>query len=498
VTAVRIRSVEAKYRLPPSALGLRQRLDDALRLMLDDVLEGELARLGLPADGVLCVAAIHVPVRLSPGGPLLSVAEAWARAFAAALVDAVRGHSAGVVWYPSRRHALLDFAAGVASGKLAREWAWRQAVEYRGDPLTVPQAARLWCDARAADPPSVVPVLAALAEAGVLERWLPRVRSEQWAALAAVAAGWGGGRAIARADEPIIVDAAPGEWVAGEELIESPRAREREAVATMTARVAARSAILRAYLRAGVRSREREPAACVLAVLEVEPALRSAGEAFLQRVAEEVRARLPVPAAQERSARRGDVAARPRDIAPADVRRPEEPEPIADPRRRAWTEFGGLLFLVGLAGDVGVPARLLVRARESGRSVRWLLHRLAMRLVPADAADPAALAFAGLRPDVVPPSAETDQATPEEDDFLGGLAGEVAVALGERLGAVPEATGDLIGFVCRRPAEVVADPGWFEVRFPLDRVSTEIRRAGLDLDPGYVPWLGVVLKFVYG
>jgi hypothetical protein len=23
------------------------------------------------------------------------------------------------------------------------------------------------------------------------------------------------------------------------------------------------------------------------------------------------------------------------------------------------------------------------------------------------------------------------------------------------------------------------------------------RRAGLDLDPGYVPWLGVVVRFVY-
>jgi len=55
----------------------------------------------------------------------------------------------------------------------------------------------------------------------------------------------------------------------------------------------------------------------------------------------------------------------------------------------------------------------------------------------------------------------------------------------------------LIEFVCHRSAEIVADPGWIDVRFSLDEVATEIRRAGLDLDPGYVPWLGVVVRFIY-
>ena len=34
-------------------------------------------------------------------------------------------------------------------------------------------------------------------------------------------------------------------------------------------------------------------------------------------------------------------------------------------------------------------------------------------------------------------------------------------------------------------------------RSSLDDVSTDVRRVGLDRDPGYVPWLGVVVKFVY-
>jgi len=31
----------------------------------------------------------------------------------------------------------------------------------------------------------------------------------------------------------------------------------------------------------------------------------------------------------------------------------------------------------------------------------------------------------------------------------------------------------------------------------LNDVDTQIRRAGLDLDPGFVPWLGKVVKIRY-
>jgi hypothetical protein len=35
------------------------------------------------------------------------------------------------------------------------------------------------------------------------------------------------------------------------------------------------------------------------------------------------------------------------------------------------------------------------------------------------------------------------------------------------------------------------------VRLSLDDVSTDVRRAALDLDPGWIPWLGVVVRFAY-
>ena len=55
----------------------------------------------------------------------------------------------------------------------------------------------------------------------------------------------------------------------------------------------------------------------------------------------------------------------------------------------------------------------------------------------------------------------------------------------------------LLDEVCRRRARIVADPGWIEVIYSLNDVSTEYRRAALDLDPGYLPWLGIVVTFTY-
>jgi hypothetical protein len=53
-------------------------------------------------------------------------------------------------------------------------------------------------------------------------------------------------------------------------------------------------------------------------------------------------------------------------------------------------------------------------------------------------------------------------------------------------------------------ADVVRRWGWVswskthvEVWMPLNDIDLRIRRAGLDLDPGWVPWLGRVLRFYY-
>lgn len=49
----------------------------------------------------------------------------------------------------------------------------------------------------------------------------------------------------------------------------------------------------------------------------------------------------------------------------------------------------------------------------------------------------------------------------------------------------------------RRPARIALTPTHADVWFELNRVDLRIRRAGLDIDPGWVPWLGRVVTFHY-
>jgi len=171
-------------------------------------------------------------------------------------------------------------------------------------------------------------------------------------------------------------------------------------------------------------------------------------------------------------------------------------EPL-DLRTRAWTDWGGLLFLVNVARDVGLADRALDDPAVGGRPLAWVLERIAMTLVPANRDDAAVRAFAGL-----PPSREREIRT--DDDQPAGGAEQAALFamagwLAESALARLDRAGDDAALyeICARRAEIVADPGWIEARFSLDQVSIEMRRAGLDLDPGYVEWLGVVMKFAY-
>jgi len=164
-------------------------------------------------------------------------------------------------------------------------------------------------------------------------------------------------------------------------------------------------------------------------------------------------------------------------------------------RTEAPTALGGVLFLLHLVDALGLPAALAADGPLAARPLRWSLHALALALAGAAPDDPAALAFAGLPPDAPAPDRDAPPATAAERAALDAAAARVTAALGERLGRPDAETA--LARVCARRGAIVADPGWLELHLPLDDVDLDIRRAGLDLDPGFLPWIGAVVRFVY-
>ncbi len=549
-----IRNFRARYRLTARERDERPRLDDALHSALDEMLEGELMRLGFGEREEVCIRDVFAPVRLRPSATTGAMAREWARALAAAIKSAADGGRTGVVVrYASRFQALVDMCVGVARDELERVWAWRQVGLWSGGAnATRQEALNEAVAALFAEPQAIVPVLSTLAGDGTLARLAPRLTPEHWSALAEAALEAAGapfasdGSWNQSATQPSLRPATT-KFDQSDPLVVNLHASMKEA-----RRIVSASRIARSLAASWPQHARVERAVAVLVVLESSPVSLSLDVAEVRALLNSVAlAMRPVEALQLRETAgekptggRGPGVERARfdeeaattneaepemgsDVArlseaslsdaaseaPADLSskagRQESPtdavvkaeafgeeRPLPDVRRRAFTRFGGLLFLLGLLEDLGLPEDLYVDAASRGRTLSRALHRLALVLAPcAAAADPAVLAFAGLMPDAKPPSEVDDEA----DTFaVEAYAARVVAALRERLedrrGETAEA---LLEFVCMRRAEVVADPGWFEVRLSLEEVSTELRSAGLDLDPGYLRWLGVVVKFVY-
>ena len=172
-----------------------------------------------------------------------------------------------------------------------------------------------------------------------------------------------------------------------------------------------------------------------------------------------------------------------------------EPLPPEDPAASiGLTDHAGLLLLLPLLEPSGALAVLEDESVWPAAHWPFGLHRLATTLLPLAADDAAALAFCGRRPrDPVPFPYERLDAM--QHVALRQARDRLHDALARRL---PEWRGPgLIERVARRRGRIVADPGWFEVRYALRDVSIDIRRAALDLDPGFIAWLGVVLRVVY-
>lgn len=467
-----IRRLTARYHLPPSREEERERLDRILRTVLDEALERALERASVSPYEEVCIRSLHVPVRLRLSLADPSLVLAWGLALSNSILRARNGEFVpDVVRYHSAAHALFDVAIGVATDRFERAWAWRLARVWRGSgsPSASEAAAEL-VYALLEEPTLIAPLLAALAArnvpAAVFAGLWRRVSAGQWMELARAALHAAGVSAS------IIEDAAaPG-------IAEVVRQAQRMLAASPLARAVALAP------EALMNALEMRRAFAALIALEQDPAV-------LHSFA---RARALVSALSDAM----HPATFHAPVAPLPHSRDKEREPQAlmnddvpaAVTRRALTRFGGLLFLLKLIEELGLPEEILTRHAQ--RSFRWTLHQLALALVPAESDDPAALAFAGLLPDADPPTRDEEPPTDVEREIIASFVERIRAAIEELLEEKRP-----IAFVCHRAAEIVADPGWIEVRLSLNEVSTAIRRTGLDLDPGHVPWLGVVVRFVY-
>ena len=503
----------AHYRLAPSGLAARQRLDQVMRLVLDEMFERALEAAGLPEDGELCLRNIRAPIRLHLARADASLAEEWGRVLVEEILRAMRDRRA--VFYYSRRQALMDLAVSVARGDLSRSWAWRQLGLWRaGDAIGESEAIFELVRAVSSNPTAVIPALNALAEAGCLERIARRFTPRNWTSLATAALNEAGATGLVKevADKPsssalrdamrvikssrLLPVITTSQSLAGESLEACRAVAALVALEAEPARLRSEWAGAMVGLIAGaIRS-------AITGLSPSLPGMSAANHGANQETANETpREDACFSAPNVAPGAPGATAIKRNSVQPTwqNAEEGEEGSKGAGRRRRALTRFGGLIFLLGLVEELKLVDEILAHPALGARPFRRVMRWLALALAPVEENDPAALAFAGLPPDTELPL-DREQPGEIETGAINSLAARIVEHLSALIDQRVEWGGDraaLIEFVCHRSAEIVADPGWIDVRFSLDEVATEIRRAGLDLDPGYVPWLGVVVRFIY-
>ncbi|MBL8844011.1 MAG: hypothetical protein JNL90_20980 [Planctomycetes bacterium] len=207
---------------------------------------------------------------------------------------------------------------------------------------------------------------------------------------------------------------------------------------------------------------------------------------------------VPQEAPSPPSAATSAAPPRPRAAAPPFLRAAAaSDDPLLERIDSAWCgTFRLLPFLLGRAAQEQLAAAPWWQAGGGGFA---LLRALALALgLPSD--DPLAdwLARAAAQVDAPPDAAPRDAAphdVPQHDVPQHDVAPlvETLVALGGlRFGAALFSPSLL-----RARGRLLVRPGRLDVCLPATAVRLDVRLAGLDVDPGFVPWLGVALRFHY-
>ncbi len=159
---------------------------------------------------------------------------------------------------------------------------------------------------------------------------------------------------------------------------------------------------------------------------------------------------------------------------------PTQGSPEAQPFRiatwlpdRMYTTAGGLFFIIPLLIRAHFPSYLNSLSPEARAVMPWQLFKFVLQHCRIPEGDPL---FAALR-DLPPPG----------------------VRLGNWLLVTHRATRRLTDLTLRqlvaRPGLVALSPTHLDVFFRINDADLRIRRAALDLDPGWIPWLSRAIAF---
>lgn len=438
------------------------RFDSTLAEVAGSALDEAIAPTDLGSDAwAVCIRELRVRVELDDAGTA-ACAAAWAEAILEALRSAAGTLGDDVVVYRSKTDALIDLMRSVGARDDRRMWAWRQTglVTTHAGPAAIRRAL--------VDEPRLAPaVLGAVGPEVIGAALAP-------SDLAEVAAGFG----------VVAGSSAPGGEPAGGTDPEDEPDWDAETFAVLVAttipgavwgwarlqpaHVVVDLAVLATAIMAPLRARD---ARFVAAVVRMATGATGATGADGLSAADE----WPPHVGEDAPGwKRPEPAGEAPGVAPDESCEPD----------LLRTEWGGVWFFVGALTELDIVDGLAARDDVDAALV---VSRIIEAVTGAPADDPAVVWLAG----------STQDATwmPGDDDLVADGVASIRSWLHERTrDRLDDETRERLA---RRHAVLSRSAAEIMVEFSLDDVDTAVRGAGLDLDPGWVWWLGAFVRFRY-
>ena len=442
-------------------------------------------------DEWLLIRHLPIELRWRQDASEADVTQHWSQALRHALAQAATSpESHALVRYTSRRSAIADMLYRSALGETARQWAWVQMALIPHAGLSPAEVVRQTIVLLQRERELAWPVLHRLVTAEArnasLTALLRGLSATDWQDLLSASARSAGFASLLNQPAPVPTDETTRQIrsvqpdLPGQGLATSTEAQ------TLLGWIEARKHFAARHVD-------------ILSVLIASLAGSAAGASEARRAAQlhAVRMRLrallgstprsPAPPAQP------PASTQPPHM-PAASHVPAEHEDDLPPlpalaENAEWlpTQHAGALFWLARIPASGVLEWLQTESPDA--ALPQMLYAIALALgVPPD--DAAMRAFCAGEIPAEPPETRA----PALADYAITLVGSWQAWLDEN---APELTPPRIAAVCDRTGRLRFEAGWIELHLPLDSVDTSIRRLGLDLDPGWLPWLGCVVRICY-
>ncbi|MCG2593191.1 hypothetical protein LZ009_10405 [Ramlibacter sp. XY19] len=437
-------------------------------------------------DEWLMIRRLPVHLRWREDPVDADIGRAWGEALEQAIARALQRDDGNCVRYPDRRAALADLFYRAALGDSTRHWAWQRMDLIPRAALRSEEVLRHAAAELARTPQLVWPVLMRL------------LAGEDGTASFTAAL-----RALSHASWQGLLLACPRSAGYAQALPQVQRAPVGSTPSEVaTAWDAPAQALLQwAAARGWFVQKHRDVIAVLLAALQRPAQELGEGQvlAQLRAARDALGARMPItPPAPEAPVHSAAAAASATSTATALVSSSSAPQataPLAPappgstptalpelPQPEDWlpTRNAGALFWLAR-----IPVDDVLRELQDDALPLYLRElAFALDVLPED---PMLQAFCG----GTAPRGDAQPATT-------AMAQRQAAAWEQWLAvAAPDLPPPRLQTVCRREGRLRMEPGWIELHLPLSAVATPVRRLGLDLDPGWLAWLGCVVRIIY-